>query len=1026
MAILELTLASGESFHVTRFMVREAVSSPFTASIWARHQDASLPLGRLVGQGATFRMVSGYAHVLNGGARRFSGIVSHAEQAHGLSPEIGEKGLSTYLFRIVPPLWLLNQRSGNRIYQHLSIPDIVDKLLAEWEIAPTWKIDRASYPKLEFKVQYAESDYNFLSRLLEEAGIAFTFPEGAEGPVLTLSDRLEANEARPGAPVTYLDDPEQASEREMVTQVRLGREVRPGATMVRDVDFRNPAFALYGIGRGGRGGPAADDLEGRYEQYHYRPGAFLAETGRAGNTPAADDQGIARHDAKHGEDLATRGLEGERAGMRYVSFQANTFDLAPGAVFSIDRHPHPEIPAARRWLVLETTLEGAPEAEWILTAQATMADAPYRPSRRTQKPLIQGLQSATVVGPRGQEIHTDEFGRVRVQLHWDREGQRDERSSCWIRASHGWAGGGFGWMALPRVGQEILVSFLQGDPDQPVLAGHVYNAVQQVPYKLPDHKTRSTWKSDSSLGGGGFNEIMFEDLAGKELVWAQAQKDRMRLVRHDEQITVAHDRQKLVKNDEADETEGHRKRWVGKDLDALTQRHHRARIEGDDHLVVKGNLRGQVDGKRSLTVAEDRHHKVEGRHALKADQQVHLVAGENLVGEGAVDVTVKGPGGFLRIDATGITIKGTLVKINTGGTPGRGRGSRPEVPALALQAPKAEVQSDATKSAGPSRAMVQEGAKPRTAKAARLAERNALIADARKRADALPPNSPERKRLLDAADRLERNNHSVEMARLSQDVYKDSGAPEGWRRVPPEEMPPGLRDQVWEDKDSGFYAALYESEDGKKVIAFRGTNEAKDWKTNIPQGIGLETDQYNEAHHLGQAMRNTYGPNGFEITGHSLGGGLASQAVVTSGARGTTFNSAGLHPRTARRLGADFSQGADLIDTYGVAGEVLTSVQTVPGARQALGKWHDLPAIGPGMGGTTGQGAMKGAGAGAAVGGLIGGPQGALIGGAIGGIGGGVVSMAKLSVSRHGMDYVVNGIESQKTEDITTMKAGAP
>jgi len=1015
MATLELTFASGESLQVTRFAVREAVSEPFAVSLWARHPDPSLPLGRLIGQPASFRMAPGYVHVLGGGARRWSGIVSYAEQVHGLEPNAGQRGLSTYLFRVVPPLWLLSQRRGNRIFQHLSIPDIVDRLLAEWEIKPSWKIDRGQYPKLEFKVQYAESDYSFLSRLLEEAGIAFTFPEGEGGPVLTFGDRLEANEARPGPPVHYVDNTGLASGSEFVADVRIRRVVRPGAAVIRDVDFRNPAFALFGAT------PSTPDSESRYEQYHYQPGAFLAETGRAGSTPVADDQGIARHDARHGDELAKRALEGERAGVRIVSFRANTFDVAPGVVLSIDRHPHPELSADRRLLVLETTLEGAPEAEWSLSAQAMFADVPYRPPRRTPKPLIQGFQSATVVGPRGQEIHTDEFGRVRVQMHWDREGKRDEHSSCWIRPSQGWAGGGFGWMALPRVGQEILVSFLQGDPDQPVLAGSVYNAVQQVPHRLPEHKTRSTWKSDSSLGGGGFNEIMFEDLAGKELVWEHAQKDRARLVRNDEQITVVHDRQKLVKNDEREETEGHRKRWVGKDLDEVMKRHRRERVEGDSHLVVKGGRREQIDGKQSLTVAEDQHERVEGRHALLAEQQLHLVAGEELVGEGVEDVTVAGPGGFLRIDAGGITIKGTVVKINDGGTPGRGRGSRPEAPAVALEQARAKVEAQPNRAAGPSCAMTQEGARPGSEKAARLRDRKALIEAARARAAHLP-EGPERQRLLAAADRLERNNHSVEMARLSQSVYDDAGAPEGWRRVPPEEMPPGLRDQVWEDKDSGFYAAMFESEEGKKVLVFRGTNEAKDWKTNIPQGIGLETDQYNHAHRLGQATRNTYGREGFEIAGHSLGGGLASMAVVSSGARGTTFNAAGLHPRTARRVGADASLGDQLIDTYAVEGEVLTSVQNVPLARQALGRWHDLPAVGPGMGGSAAQGAAQGAKVGAAAGALAG-PKGAAIGGAVGGAAGGLISTVKLSVARHGMDYVVNGIETQKGEDLEVLKA---
>ena len=571
-------------------------------------------------------------------------------------------------------------------------------------------------------------------------------------------------------------------------------------------------------------------------------------------------------------------------------------------------------------------------------------------------------------------------------------------------------------MAIPRVGQEILISFLQGDPDQPVLAGHVYNAVQQVPYKLPDHKTRSTWKSDSSLGGGGFNEIMFEDEKGKELVWQHAQKDRIRLVKNDEQSTIVHDRQKMVKNDELEETEGYRRRWVGKDLDIIIKKHKRERVENDSHLYIKGGRRERIDGKQSLTVAEDQFEKVEGRHALKAAQQIHVVAGEKYVGEGGQDVTIKGPGGFFRIDATGVTIQGNVVKINVGGAPGRGRGSRPEVPGAALLPAVGEVQSQGKAAVAGTRLSAQEAVKPISEKAARLADRKALIAAARARAEKLDPNSAERKRLEAAADRLERNNHSVEMARLSQDVYKDSGAPEGWRRIPPEEMPPGLRDQVWEDKDSGFYAAMYENEEGKKVIAFRGTNEAKDWKTNIPQGIGMETDQYNHANKLGMAMRNAYGPEGYEITGHSLGGGLASMASVSSGTKATTFNAAGLHPKTAQRVGADYNKGKDLIDTYGVSGEVLTSVQTVPGAKQALGKWHDLPATGPGLAGPTAKGAAKGAGIGA-----IFGPTGALIGGALGGIGG----LAMEATNRHGMDHVVAGIEAQKTEDIDIMKAEA-
>jgi type VI secretion system secreted protein VgrG len=153
---------------------------------------------------------------------------------------------------------------------------------------------------------------------------------------------------------------------------------------------------------------------------------------------------------------------------------------------------------------------------------------------RTSKPIVRGVQSAVVVGPAGEEIHTDEFGRVRVQFHWDREGKYDDNSSCWMRVSQGWAGSGYGMIVIPRIGQEVLVGFFEGDPDQPVIIGRVYNNTARVPYKLPDHKTKSTWKSDSSPNSDGFNEIMFEDAKGKELVYVQAQKDLQKLVKNNE------------------------------------------------------------------------------------------------------------------------------------------------------------------------------------------------------------------------------------------------------------------------------------------------------------------------------------------------------------------------------------------------------------------------------------------------------------------------------------------------------------
>jgi type VI secretion system secreted protein VgrG len=241
-------------------------------------------------------------------------------------------------------------------------------------------------------------------------------------------------------------------------------------------------------------------------------------------------------------------------------------------------------------------------------------------------------------------------------------------------------------IVIPRIGQEVMVGFLEGDPDQPLIVGRVYNAKNVVPYKLPDYKTRSTWKSNSSLGSEGFNEIMFEDLAGQELVWEQAQKNRRRLVKNDETITIGHDHQKLVKNDEYDKTLGVLKVFVGKDQDIVIKEDKRERVEGDSHLRVYGKRNQRVEGKQSLTVGGDRHELVGKNYAIGVSEEIHVAGGTAIVIEAGKDVTIKGPGGFVRIDQSGVTIRGKVVKINSGGSPGSGQGSSPDEPDQAIEA----------------------------------------------------------------------------------------------------------------------------------------------------------------------------------------------------------------------------------------------------------------------------------------------------------------------------------------------------
>lgn len=729
MPLFDLSFASGEdSLSVRRFSVEEAVSALFRVSIWAVSPNASLDLEALVGKPVSFAVESGLSFALTGG-RAWAGVVSFIEQEQ---PEA--TGLSTYHLRLSPSLWLLGHRTNHRLFQHLSIPEIVDKILAEWGILRDFRADRQKCPPLELKVQYGESDLAFVDRLLEEAGLAYTFLNDAAGrSQLVISDALSAAPVR-SAVLPYVDNPNEAAEKEYVSEVRLAHEVRPGAFAYRDHDFRNPSFPLLAEA------PRIAAPEDRYEQYHYAPGAFLVEGSPPMDTPAADDQGVARHQIKYGAALAERALAGARADRRQVAFSTNAHDLMPGAVFSMSGHPHAELSTSARLLVTRFRLEGSFGGQWSGAGSAVFTDSPYRPARRHGKPEVTGVQSATVVGPSGQEIHTDEFGRARVQFPWDREGKSDDHSSCWMRVSQGWAGVGYGMITIPRIGQEVLVGFLDGNPDQPVVVGRVYNATQAVPYKLPDHKTRSTWKTNSSPGGGGDNELMFEDAKGSELVWMQAEKNLRRLVKNDETITIGNNRMKLVKNNEtetttadrvevtggarveitdknrttviggndaklvkgneAERTLGDRLVLVGGEEHIIVRQVKRERIERDSHLRIHGELREQVGGGDSLS-AGGLQVSVGGKYGLGAGEEIHLKAGTALIIEAASDLTLKGPGGFIRIDGGGVTIQGSIVKINSGGGPGSGSdigGASPEDPAEAkVEEPEKPEMDDVSK-----------------------------------------------------------------------------------------------------------------------------------------------------------------------------------------------------------------------------------------------------------------------------------------------------------------------------------------
>jgi type VI secretion system secreted protein VgrG len=299
---------------------------------------------------------------------------------------------------------------------------------------------------------------------------------------------------------------------------------------------------------------------------------------------------------------------------------------------------------------------------------------PFRPLRSTPRPFVHGSHTATVVGPAGEEISTDKYGRVKVQFHWDRQGKSDADSSCWARVGTPWAGKQWGMIHIPRIGQEVIVDFLEGDPDQPIIVGSVYNADQMPPYKLPDNKTQSGVRSNSTKGGGqnDRNEVRFEDKIGSEQLFLFAQKDK------DER----------VKNDSRE--------WVGNDRHLMVIANQKESVGADKHTHVKGNSMEKVDSALSLTVGGDfnqknggdlsiqvggnQHEKVGQVYASEAGQEIHLKAGMKIIIEAGMQISLVGPGGFVDIGPAGVTIQGTMVLINSGGAAGSGTSASPKDP----------------------------------------------------------------------------------------------------------------------------------------------------------------------------------------------------------------------------------------------------------------------------------------------------------------------------------------------------------
>ncbi|MCC8392514.1 type VI secretion system tip protein VgrG [Paraburkholderia sp. MMS20-SJTR3] len=529
--------------------------------------------------------------------------------------QTGMRGrMHVYEAAVRPWLWLLTRRTNCRIFQNKSVEDIVKAIFADpvyksvdfGEIK--WKANTRKHPAREYCVQYRESDFNFVSRLLEDEGIYYWYQDRDGKESLILTDTLATHESAPGCEsLPYGAVLGAAPGAEYVSDWKTRREIETHHWVMTDYDFKHPSRPLQK--KAVKSMPGFDGF-GDLEHFDY-PGGYVDP-----------DHGESRARTRADEWWAEPSSPGaaEAINWHQVDARTNSMSVRVGSLLKLERHPRSD--QNIEYLVTRTryeidladyeAFEGSQSNRCECWFSAIDAKQPFAPARITRKPFVQGPQTAAVVGPGGDEIYADSYGRVKVQFFWDRLGKRDENSSCWIRVSQLWAGKGWGAVAIPRIGQEVIVDFLEGDPDRPIITGRVYNAEQMPPYELPANMTQSGIKSRSSKGGSGANcnELRFEDKKGAEQVLLHAEKNQDIEVEHDETHWVGHDRKRTVDHDETTQVKHDCSRTVGNNETTAIGVNRTETVGANEKITIMANRTKTVEASETSTVALQRTHTV--------------------------------------------------------------------------------------------------------------------------------------------------------------------------------------------------------------------------------------------------------------------------------------------------------------------------------------------------------------------------------------------------------------------------------
>jgi type VI secretion system secreted protein VgrG len=669
--ILSITTPLGKDFLLIDSIVGcEAMSSLFKYDVQVRHQEKSttappdeIKPSAILGQTVTISLVQ------RGGIKRyFNGIVSRFSQGKR------DREFTLYSMEVVPQLWFFTKNLQSRIFQHENVIDILHKVLQGIKLRV--EAGREYYPK-NYCVQYRESDFDFASRIMEEEGICYFFEHTQEHHTMVIADKADSYRDCPTK--SKIDFVAKITDKKLLVPVihewSLDYELQAGKMHYQDHNFGIPHSKIDALASS----RFTDFNNKNLEIYEY-PGHY-AKRFDGIDKGGGEQEAYLQKVWKDSEQVAKSAVDALDAKHKTFGGTSDCASFTPGHTITVAQllakgqngkyvitscqHAGMQSPNYRTDKDIDDPYTNTFTCIPVGMAGTTEVP-PFRPQHTTAKPVIRGPQTGFVVGPGGEEIHTDKYGRVKVQLHWDREGRYNESSACWMRVAQGWAGKQWGTTFIPRIGMEVVVHFIDGDPDQPIVAGCLYNPASMPPYTLPDEKTKFTIKSNSSLGGSGFNEMRFNDEKGKEQIFFHSEKNMDTRVKNESMETIGASRHLTVGGDQIES------------------------VDGDKHLKVKGNQNEQVDGTVSLKAGMNLQEKVGMNHALDAGMAIHLKAGMTAVIEAGVQLSLKVGGNFIDINPAGVFIQGTMVLINSGGAAGSGAGCSPEAPKSPKAADTAE------------------------------------------------------------------------------------------------------------------------------------------------------------------------------------------------------------------------------------------------------------------------------------------------------------------------------------------------